>query len=175
MKAWMKAGAVLIALGGLAGAMPAVQAQGDPTIEACTRYAEADFAFQGAEAEADAAYEAAEKAAKAAFEAAAYEGGDEENKALPGYDEAYAAYDATIRDINAISNTHYRKAVAAREAALKEAEAARDAAIEEGRYVLTETYLAIYAEGGGVKSDVWDVMVKLLNNQRDRCWQLYGL
>ena len=38
-----------------------------------------------------------------------------------------------------------------------------------------QTCLAIYAEGGGTQSDVWDVMVKLLTHQRERCTLLYGL
>ena len=65
----MKAGAVLIALGGLAGAMPAVQAQGDPTIGACTRYAEGECCFENAKAEAEADYEAAVQKAVASYRA----------------------------------------------------------------------------------------------------------
>ena len=53
--------------------------------------------------------------------------------------------------------------------------AASKATIDEAQTVLTETYLAIYAEGGGMQSDVWDVMVKLLNHQRQLCTEHYEL
>ena len=70
MNAWMKAGAVLVTLGGLSVAMPAVQAQGDPSIDACTQYAEADIVFENAEVEAEAVYETAKQEAGAVFESA---------------------------------------------------------------------------------------------------------
>ena len=51
----------------------------------------------------------------------------------------------------------------------------RETTMDEARTVLTQTYLAVYAEGGGMQSDVWDVMVKLLNHQRQLCTEHYGL
>ena len=222
MKAWMKAGAVLVALGGLAAAIPAVQAQGDPTIEACTRYAEADVVFENTNAEAEAAYEAAMQKAVASYEAykatkpwEAYEAAVQEPRAVrdaaiqrasdvwaAARQKAFAAkswddrvnaeqaaenayevakqdadnvYEAATRMRLEKFKTESDAAKAARDSARKEAKAARDAAVEDARYVLTDTYLAIHADGGGKQSDVWEVTVKLLNHQRNRCTQLYGL
>ena len=73
------------------------------------------------------------------------------------------------------ANTSIGKVGDARRATLQEAEAARDAAIEDAQTVYMRTYLTIYTEGGGIQSDVSDVMVKLLTHQRERCTKLYGL
>ena len=70
-----------VALLVVAGALPAVQAQGIPSVEACIRYAEADAAY-------DAAFEAALQQAKAAY-AAAYEAAMQPAKAA--YDVAHEA------------------------------------------------------------------------------------
>ena len=165
-----------IALLALTGAMPAVHAQNDPTIEACTQYAEADIVFGNAEAEAEAVYQAVRKANVEARRKAARE----ENKAIwdnqatmsPGVSdskrrEASDKLRAAKKNVVAVIEQNH--------AADKVAKAAREATIEDARTVLAQTYLAIYAEGGGMQSDVWDVMVKLLNHQRNRCTQLYGL
>ena len=100
-------------------AMPAVQAQSIPTMEACAKYAEADAAYNTAEQEAKAARDAVYNAPYLA----------------PTKEEREAA----------------RAASAARNA---EASAAYEGAIEDARTVLTQTYVAIYAEGGGMQSDV---------------------
>ena len=111
-----------------AGAMPAVQAQSIPTMEACVMYAEADAAYTTAKQEANAAYYTAEQ-------------------------EADAVYGAAVQEMQAV---YY-------------------AAIDEARTDLTQTYHAIYAEGGGTQSDVWNVMLKLLFHQRQLCTEHYGL
>ena len=59
-----------VALLVVAGALPAVQAQGIPSVEACMRYAEADAAFDAAMQPALAAFKAAMQRALAAGKAA---------------------------------------------------------------------------------------------------------
>ena len=168
------------ALVALAGAMPAVHAQNDPNIEACVQYAEADVVFETAITAADAAYKSAEQEVEAATQ-----------KTWDAYKAAVkAAQHAARKAADKTADKTADKAVmrapmaafAAHEAAKQEANAARhetakaaDAAIDDARTVHTQAYLAIYAEGGGTQSDVWDVMVKLLNHQRNRCTQLFGL
>lgn len=143
--------------------MPAVHAQNDPTIEACAKYAEADAAFETA----------AVKAANDAY------GVD------PALREAYRAADRKLSDAMYKHGIHSaeHEAIYSEFYAIKErfdatrlaAASAKKAAIEDARTVRTQTYLAIYAEDGGMQSDVWDVMVKLFNHQRNRCTKLYGL
>ena len=164
------------ALVALAGAMPAVHAQNDPNIEACVQYAEADVVFETAITAADAAYKSAEQEAEAATQ-----------KTWDAYKAAvkaaqHAARKAADKTADKAVMRAPMAAFAAHEAAKQEANAARhetakaaDAATDDARTVHTQAYLAIYAEGGGTKSDVWDVMVKLLNHQRNRCTQLFGL
>lgn len=172
------------ALLALAISMPAVQAQDNPTIEVCAQYAEADVVFDGAEAAAKAAMtegRAAESAVvekhRAALEEAKriyeepYLNGSGEGRTEAEDEAALSRYDAAREAADAA----YKADIPEVRAARIEAESAYQPAIEEAQAVLTQTYLAIYAESGGMKSDVWEVMVKLINNQRGRCWQLYGL
>ena len=137
-----------------AGAMPAVQAQSIPTMEACAKYAEADVVFESAQKEAGDVYVAAWRAAGDAFQ----------NKRRTARETAGDNYVTVVQEASAVYD-----------AATKKASAAKDTAIEDARTVLTQTYLAIYAEGGGMQSDVWDVMVKLLTHQRELCTEQYGL
>ena len=138
-------------------AMPAVQAQSIPTIEACAKYAEADAAYNTAEQEAKAVHEAASREAGAASRAAEQAARD---AYVPGRDN-YSLIDKARYDT-------YR-------AHMDKPDAVYKAAMNEARTVLTQTYVAIYAEGGGTQSDVWDVMVKLLTHQRQLCTEHYGL
>ena len=140
-----------------AGVMSAVQAQSIPTIEACAKYAEADAAYNAVEQEAKAVRDAAKPEAGAARRAASQ--------------AAEAAYKAGRGSHNAIHND----GVDAYRAAMKKPNAVYETAMNEARTVLTQTYVAIYAEGGGMQSDVWDVMVKLLTHQRQLCTEHYGL
>ena len=160
--------------------MPAVQAQGIPTIEACAKYAEADAAYNTVEQEAKAVRKAAMKEPWAAYNAAKQEAeaayAAARDKANAAYGAAYkAAYKAAMKEPWVAYNAAKQKAEAVYEAAKQEAEPVYEAAIEDARTVLTQTYLAIYAEGGGTQSDVWDVMVKLLTHQRQLCTEHYGL
>ena len=156
-----------------AGVMPAVQAQSEPSMEACVQYAEADEVFKAVAAPTVAAYEAAKREARAVYDVAA-------SKAF----EAWNAHEAALR--NAGVDDYERKAVRVYYAATKEASAAFDAAKKEARAIYapqmheaqtahTETYLAIYVESGGMQSDVWEVQRKLLLRHRELCTQLYGL
>lgn len=146
----------VVVVAAFAGAMPAVQAQSIPTMEACAKYAEADAAYNTVEQEAKAVRKAARQEALAAGVAAeqaardAYEPGGNYNVVLNARND-------TIR------------------ALMKKPKAVYEATVNEARTVLTQTYLAIYAEGGGTQSDVWDVMVKLLTHQRELCTEHYGL
>ena len=108
-------------------------------------------------AEADAAYNTAEQEAKAV-----------RNAAKP---EAEAVYKAGRGSYNAIHNDGQ----ATYRAVMKKPNAVYEAAVNEARTVLTQTYLAVYAEGGGTQSDVWDIMVRLLTHQRQLCTEHYGL
>lgn len=81
----------------------------------------------------------------------------------------YAEADVVFETAEAEAQAHVASSLKA------DAVAARDAALEAAQAVLTESYLAIYAEGGGMQSDVWDVMVKLLTHQRQLCTKHYGL
>ena len=139
-----------------AGAMPAVQAQSIPTMEACAKYAEADAAYNTVEQEAKAVHEAAAQEAVAAGVAA-------EQAARDAYEPG--------GDYKAVQNA---RAITYK-TLMKKPDAIYESAIDEARTVLTQTYLAIYAEGGGTQSDVWDVMVKLLTHQRQLCTEHYGL
>lgn len=141
----------------LISAMSAVHAQSIPTMEACAKYAEADVAYNTAEQEAKAVRDAAKPEAGAARRAASQ--------------AAEAAFKAGRGSYNAIHND----GVDAYRAVMKKPNAVYEAAIEDARTVLTQTYVAIYAEGGGTQSDVWDVMVKLLTHQRQLCTEHYGL
>ena len=119
-----------VALLVVAGALPAVQAQSIPSVEACIRYAEAD-----------AAYEAAVQPARAALEA-----------------------------------TGSPAAIAAFRAAYQQAGAAYEVATLPAKQALVAAYSAIYYDiDGGPRSDVQDVMEKLLEHHRQRCRELHGL
>ncbi len=102
----MKTIRATVALLVVAGALPAVQAQGIPSVEACIRYAEADAAF---------------------------------------------------------------------EAAMQQAEAAVEAVKQPAEQALVTAYSASYDIDGGARSDVPDVMMKLLDHRRQRCRELHGL
>ena len=103
----MKTIRATVALLVVAGALPAVQAQGIPSVEACIRYAEADAAF---------------------------------------------------------------------DAAMQPAEAAFEVVKQQAEQALVTAYSAIYYDiDGGPRSDVQDVMEKLLEHHRQRCRELHGL
>ena len=180
MNAWMKAGAVLVTLGGLSVAMPAVQAQGDPSIDACTQYAEADIVFENAEVEAEAVYETAKQEAGAVFESA-MEILFEEAKAEAAY-KVSAEKEEVLNDVAmqlVFANAEYaaavRKGDAIYEAAVKEAEAVFESSLDKAENAIISTYRAAYAEDGGRQSDAWEVMEKLISSHRDRCTELFGL
>ena len=143
-------------------AMPAVQAQSIPSMEACVKYAEADAAYNTVDIEARTVRVAAER------------------EPIVSLGEAYAAHLAAMKEAGAAYDdaAHVaakKEAFAAYEAAKQEAEAVYEAAMNEAHTVRTQTYLAIYAEGGGMQSDVWEVMMKLLAHQRELCTEHYGL
>ena len=147
----MKTIRTTVALLVVAGALPAVQAQSIPSVEACIRYAEADAAYEAAVHPVDAAYDAA-------FEAA-----------LQQAKAAYvAAYEAALQQAKAAY-------VAAYEAAMQPAEAAFEAVKQPAQQALETAYFASYDLDGGPRSDVQDVMVKLREHHRQRCRELHGL
>ena len=94
----MKTIRATVALLVVAGALPAVQAQGIPSVEACMRYAEADAAY----------------------------------------------------------------------------EAALEAAMQPAEQALVTAYSASYDIDGGARSEVPDVMGKLINHHRQLCTEHYG-
>ena len=147
-----------------AGAMSAVQAQSIPTLEACAKYAEADVAFNGLVQEAKAAFGAS---VQDIYDAHGYDALKQEHLAAITPPSDHERADALAAKMRAASD--------AVDAARPALEAARDDTIEAAEIELTQTYLAVYAEGGGTQSDVWEVMVKLLNQQRSLCTEVHGL
>ena len=171
-------------------AMPAVQAQSIPSMEACVKYAEADAAYTTVVIEAQTIRAASVHEPIAAMNAATNEAYVAYEAARAAKQEAYVAYnaargaliesgaasdDAAAREAQAVLEAASKEAHVAYEAAKQEADVAYEAAKQEAEAARTQTYLAIYAEGGGVQSDVWDVMVKLLTHQRELCTEHYGL
>ena len=157
----MKTIRATVALLVVAGALPAVQAQGIPTVEACIRYAEADAVFDAAMQPALAAFEATAQEGDITVEAAAllvdffYENAEQ---------RAEAAYEAAKQ-----------RADAAFEAAMQQAEAAVEAVKQPAEQALVTAYSASYDIDDGARSDVPDVMMKLLDHRRQRCRELHGL
>ena len=179
----MKTIRATVALLVVAGALPAVQAQGIPSVEACIRYAEADAAFDAAMQPALAAYEAALPQASAAGDAAwradadaayraAFEAALQPARArgsAPSVAAHEAAHEAAERQAYAVYE-------AAFEAAMQPAEAAFEVVKQQAEQALVTAYSAIYYDiDGGPRSDVQDVMEKLREHHRQRCRELHGL
>ena len=176
----MKQIAALSVLVMLASSIPAVQAHGNPSIEVCTQYAEADAVFEKAETEAEAVYESNMREAESVVEAAMQTLQEEAiaESGVKDADDEEAVYEAIVQRI--FAKPEYVSAVkdadAIYEAAMKDAEAARLAAIEQANRALIQAYLAVYTDG--TQSDLWDVMVKLLAQSltvRQACERLYDL
>ena len=159
----------------LASTMPAVQAQGEPSLESCTQYAEADVVFEAAIAQPLAAYEAAEHEAGAAYEAASQEAFAAWNAHEWALIKAGADPDAAELEALRAYGAAMEEASAAFKAAKQEARAIYAPPVHEAQTAHTETYLAIYTESGGMRSDVWEVQRKLILRHRELCTQLYGL
>ena len=178
----MKLIAALSVLVMLACSMPAVHAHGDPSIEVCTQYAEADAVFEKAETEAEAVYESNMREAESVVEAAMH---TLQEKAIAeagvkDADDEEAVYEAIVQRIFAEPEyvSAVKEADAVYDAAMKEAEAVRISALEEANRAIIRAYLAVYIDGDGKQSDLWEIMEKLLAQaltQRQRCEQLYDL
>ena len=178
----MKLIAALSVLVMLACSMPAVHAYGDPSIEVCTQYAEADVVLGNAEEEADAVYEATMREAEGVFEAAMQKLQEKAiaEAGVKDADDEEAVYEAIVQSI--FVKPEYVSTVkdmdALYEATMKEAEAARITALEQANRAIIQAYLAVYADGDDKLSDVWEIMEKLLAQaltQRQRCERLYDL
>ena len=181
-----------VALLVVAGALPAVQAQGIPSVEACIRYAEADAAFDAAMQPADAAYEAAVQQAQAAFDAAfeaakqpadaaleaAQQQMDAALEAARQQDVAWGDYEAAYKAAQQRADAAYKAAVQQADVAEQQKEQARvalEAVMHPAEQALVAAYSAIYDLDGGPRSDVPDVMSKLIEHHRQRCRELHGL
>ena len=177
MKTTMQAMAVAVVGMVLAGP---VWGHGDPSIEVCTQYAEADAVFEKAETEADAVYEFNIREAESVVEAAMH---TLQEKAIAeagvkDADDEEAVYEAIVQRIFAEPEyvSVVKEADAVYGAAMKEAEASRITALDQANRALIQAYLAVYADG--TQSDLWEVMVKLLAQSltvRQTCERLYDL
>ncbi len=147
-----------VALLVVAGALPAVQAQGIPSVEACKSYAAAEAAAEAAAQQVNAAFFAAIQQAEATLEAA-YQQAD-----YYAEQRAHVTYDVTIE-----------LALAAYKAAMQQTLPTAKAADQQAKQALNTAYFASYDIDGGARSDVPDVMDKLLEHHRQRCRELHGL
>ena len=155
-------GVLLVTLSGSG----ALQADNNPSIEACAGYAEADAVYEAALQQAKDARSVAMQPVEVAFRAALQQAKDARTAAM-AVDGAFRAQDAY--------KAAERRAWDARAAAEQPLQAAYEAAEQLAVDVLVIGYYASYDRDGGPRSDVHAVMVKLLEHHRQRCSELHGL
>ena len=141
-------------------------------MKACIQYAETDVVYDAAVAEVEAAIKDAETTAFRKIHDA--------QMAWDAYAKAVqeAGYNVFSSPPDTIAGSELkalREANSKAETAREDVEAARLAGIVAARADQLASYLNIYTEGGGMQSEVLDVMEKILNHQRNLCTEIYGL
>ena len=82
-----------------------------------------------------------------------------------------AAYDAAMKPAEAAR----QQAEGVRNAAYKQAKAAYEATKQQANDLWSAAYYFSYDVDGGPRSNVHEVMVKLIEHHRQRCRELHGL
>ena len=90
-------------------------------------------------------------------------------------DASSAARSAAVKQARAVYSDAEERARAAYSAAMQPVRAAREAAKEQALSVWGSAYFASYDVDGGPRSNVHEVMVKLVEHHRQRCRELHGL